>query len=38
MQKEKEHDVNAVTEEVSDEIADLEEYTKKGKRPPRCRG
>lgn len=38
MKEEKKHDVNAVTEAVSDEIADLEEYTKKGQRVPRCRG
>lgn len=28
----------AVGEEVLDEIADLEEYARVGKRPPRCRG
>ena len=28
----------AVTEEILDEIADLEEYARLGKRPPRCRG
>lgn len=29
---------DAETEEILDEIADLEEYTKKGQQPPRCRG
>jgi len=28
----------AVREEILDEIADLEEYARAGKRPPRCRG
>jgi len=28
----------AVTEEILDEIADLEEYAREGKQPPRCRG
>lgn len=28
----------AIREEVLDEIADLEEYAKAGKRPPLCRG
>jgi hypothetical protein len=28
----------AVREEILDEIADLEEYAKLGKQPPRCRG
>ena len=28
----------AVTEEILDEIADLEEYARDGRRPPRCRG
>lgn len=29
---------NEETEEIIDEIGDLEEYTKKGQPPPRCRG
>lgn len=28
----------AIREEILEEIADLEEYAKKGKQPPRCRG
>ena len=28
----------AVREEILDEIADLEEYARQGKQPPRCRG
>ena len=28
----------AVREEILEEIADLEEYARQGKRPPRCRG
>jgi hypothetical protein len=28
----------AVREEILDEIADLEEYARSGRRPPRCRG
>lgn len=28
----------AIREEILEEIADLEEYAKKGKRPPHCRG
>jgi hypothetical protein len=28
----------AVEEEIRDEIADLEEYAKRGERPPKCRG
>ncbi len=28
----------ALVEEIRDEIADLEEYARQGKRPPRCRG
>lgn len=28
----------AIREEIRDEIADLEEYARLGKRPPRCRG
>jgi hypothetical protein len=27
-----------VEEEIRDEIADLEEYARRGERPPRCRG
>jgi multiubiquitin len=29
---------SGIQEEILDEIADLEEYAKLGKRPPRCRG
>lgn len=29
---------DAIREEILDEIADLEEYAKLGKAPPRCRG
>jgi hypothetical protein len=29
---------SAIREEILDEIADLEEYAKQGKAPPRCRG
>lgn len=36
MKEENAHDVSKVTEEIIDEIADLEEYAKKGKRPPHC--
>ncbi len=28
----------AIREEILDEIADLEEYAREGKQPPRCRG
>lgn len=28
----------AIREEILDEIADLEEYARAGRRPPRCRG
>lgn len=28
----------ATEEEIRDEIADLEEYARRGERPPRCRG
>jgi hypothetical protein len=28
----------AIREEILDEIADLEEYARQGKQPPRCRG
>lgn len=28
----------ALLEEILDEIADLEEYAKRGERPPKCRG
>lgn len=28
----------AIREEILDEIADLEEYARSGKQPPRCRG
>ena len=31
-------DADAIREEILDEIADLEEYAKLGKTPPRCRG
>ena len=31
-------DAEAIREEILDEIADLEEYAKLGKAPPRCRG
>ncbi len=31
-------DVEAIREEILDEIADLEEYARQGKQPPRCRG
>lgn len=30
--------VDAIREEILDEIADLEEYAKQGKAPPHCRG
>lgn len=29
---------SGLQEEILDEIADLEEYARKGERPPRCRG
>ena len=29
---------DAIREEILDEVADLEEYAKLGKAPPRCRG
>ncbi len=29
---------NTIKEEILDEIADLEEYARLGKQPPRCRG
>ena len=32
------HEVDALREEILDEIADLEEYARQGKRPPLCRG
>lgn len=38
MKEKKAHDVSEVVEETIDEIADLEEYAKKGKQPPHCRG
>ena len=31
-------EVEAIREEILDEIADLEEYARDGKRPPYCRG
>lgn len=30
--------VEAIREEISEEIADLEEYARQGKTPPRCKG
>lgn len=30
--------VEAIREEIRDEIADLEEYARKGEEPPHCRG
>ncbi|TVM30541.1 multiubiquitin domain-containing protein [Oceanidesulfovibrio marinus] len=30
--------VEAIREEIREEIADLEEYAKQGKQPPQCRG
>lgn len=33
-----ENDEAVIREEILDEIADLEEYAKAGKRPPLCRG
>jgi len=32
------HEVDPIREEIMDEIADLEEYAREGKRPPLCRG
>lgn len=31
-------EIEGIREEILDEIADLEEYARLGKRPPRCRG
>lgn len=31
-------EVEAIREEILDEIADLEEYARRGRRPPLCRG
>jgi Multiubiquitin len=36
--KETTTDTEAIREEILDEIADLEEYARQGKQPPRCRG
>jgi hypothetical protein len=33
-----EYEANAIREEILDEIADLEEYARRGERPPHCRG
>lgn len=35
---EKENEKSLIREEILDEIADLEEYARKGLRPPKCRG
>ena len=35
---EPEYVVEAIREEIRDEIADLEEYARVGKEPPQCRG
>lgn len=32
------NNAEALREEILDEIVDLEEYARQGKRPPRCRG
>lgn len=38
MTKQFDEEGHAVSEEILDEIADLEEYAREGKRPPLCRG
>jgi plasmid stabilization system protein ParE len=38
VKKDGENVAAAIREEILDEIADLEEYARQGKQPPRCRG